>query len=333
MPQHDATQIARSPLLLLSYAEQHGLSRDELMRDASLSPEDLADPDSRIPVASMHKLWRAVIAHNNDPALGLKVGQTVTAKRLGLVGYVMNCSDDLLDALLQLSRYARLISDLSQFRIARIGDSISVRASVRPDMVALRHPIDASMTSVLTVAREITRSDVKPREVRLPSPPPASVEPYRTVFGGTVTFASPSAEMIFTTQQMATPVKARDELLSNYLNELAESKLRALGERDNDFIDSVRRGIWTTLQHGKPSLYRTATSLGMSGRTLQRRLGEHGTSFSMVLEQLRRELSAELRENKGFAASEVAFLLGYSEPSAYQRAVRRWRDSGSSQAS
>lgn len=67
--------------------------------------------------------------------------------------------------------------------------------------------------------------------------------------------------------------------------------------------------------------------MGMSARTLQRRLGEHGTSFSIVLEQLRRELSDELRLNRGFATSEVAFLLGYSEPSAYQRAVRRWRSS------
>jgi AraC-like DNA-binding protein len=325
MPQHDATQIARSPLLLLSYAQQHGLNRDELMREASLTAGDLADPDSRLPVTSMRNLWRAVIARDSDPQLGLKVGQTVTAKRMGLVGYVMNFSDDLLNALLNLSRYGRLISDAAQYRIVRTGDCISVRAAVRPYMTALRHPIDAALTCVLTVAREITQADLALREVRLPLPSPDSVEPYHTVFGGTVVFDSPEAEMIFTTQQMATPIVARDDLLSDYLEELAESKLKALGEPGSDLTDRVRRGIWSTLQNGKPSLYRTAASLGMSARTLQRHLGEHGTSFSIVLEQLRRELSEELRENKGFAASEVAFLLGYSEPSAYQRALRRWR--------
>ncbi len=73
----------------------------------------------------------------------------------------------------------------------------------------------------------------------------------------------------------------------------------------------------------------------MSSRTLQRRLRERETSFSIVLEELRRELSVELAVNRGFAVGEAAFMLGYSEPSAYQRALRRWRNShaGSVQAS
>lgn len=327
MPHHDATQLARTPLLLLNYAEQHGLNRDELMREASLLAADLADPDSRIPVSSMYKLWQAVISRDADPGLGLKLGQTVTAKRLGLVGYVMNYSNDLLDALSNLSRYGRLISDVVQFRITRSGDSFSVHLELHPYMIALRHPVDFGLAAVLTVAREITLLDVAPQQVRLPLRSPDSMETHRAVFGRSVAFDSSEAEMLFTAQQMEMPVVARDEALSNYLDELAESKLKALGELDSDLTNRVRRGIWTILQNGKPSLYRTASRLGMSPRSLQRRLVDHGTSYSMILDQLRRELSLELRENKGFAASEAAFLLGYSEPSAYQRAVRRWRGS------
>jgi AraC-like DNA-binding protein len=321
----DATQAARSPLALLSYAEQHGLNRNELMEAASLSATDLADPDSRTPVASMQKLWRAVLSQHNDPLLGLNVGKTVTAERLGLLGYMMNFSDHLLDALLHLSRYGRLVSDAWQCHIIRERDSVSVRLELRPYMVALRHPVDAAMASILAVAREITQTEVSPQEVRLISPPPDSVEPYRSVFKCVVTFGRPDAEMVFTPQQMETPVVARDEMLVAYLDELATSKLQVLGEPDTGFIDRVRGAIWNTLQRGKPSLVRTAADLGISGRTLQRRLGQCGTSFSRVLEELRRELSEELRRDKGFAASEVAFLLGYSEPSAYQRALRRWR--------
>ena len=79
------------------------------------------------------------------------------------------------------------------------------------------------------------------------------------------------------------------------------------------------------LRNGKPTLTEVADHLGMSPRTLQRRLNDHNTSFSEMLDALRRELSADFRENRGLSAAEVAFLLGYSEPSAYQRAVRRWR--------
>ncbi len=328
MPQHNATQLVRSPLLLLSYAEQQGLNRSELMRAASLSAGDLADPDSRLPVAAMQKLWQAVIAQDTDPALGLNVGQTVTARHLGLVGHVMNFSNDLFDALANLSRYGRVITDAVQFRITRERDDCLVHVSARPYMIALRHPIEAAMVSVLTVAREITQSKLVPLQVRLPIPPPDSTGSYRAVFGQSVTFSSPAAEMVFSADQMAKPIVARDEMLRGYLSELAESKLEALGKLGSDLTDSVRRGIWATLQNGRPSLYRTAASLGMSARTLQRRLGENGTSFSIILDELRRELSQELRENKGLADSEVAFLLGYSERSAYQRGARRWRGDG-----
>ena len=126
---------------------------------------------------------------------------------------------------------------------------------------------------------------------------------------------------------MRLPSRSADSDLGGYLDEFAEEKLRGLSERGTEFIDRVRRGIWANLQNGRPSLYRTATGIGMSPRTMQRRLAEHGTSFSNVLDELRKEISNELRKNRGFAASDVAFLLGYSEPSAYARAVRRWCDS------
>ncbi len=335
MPDHDLTQVARSPLLLLDYAEREGLNRVELMRAASLSAEDLADPDSRIPVASMHKLWRSIMALDPNPVLGLMVGSTVTAKRMGLVGYAMYFSDNLFDALSNLSRYGRLLSDAAQFRVIQSHNSVSLRVDMRPNMVALRHPIECVFALFITIAREITQSKIVPLTVRLPSPLPRSVDPYRTAFGTAVSFESPVAEMSFTKQKMEMPVKAHDAALSGYLDDLAEDKLRALGELKSEIIDRVRRGIWSVLQNGKPSLHRTAATIGMSSRTLQRRLGERETSFSAVLEELRRELSVELAVNRGFAVGEAAFLLGYSEPSAYQRALRRWRNShtGNSQAS
>jgi AraC-like DNA-binding protein len=321
------TQLARSPALLLSYAEHRGQDRGELMRAASLSEQDLADPDTRIPVVAMHRLWRAVLEKDPDPIIGLKVGRAVTVRRLGLIGYVMYFSETLLDALLHLSRYSRLLSDASQFRVMKTQDGVSLIINTRPYMIALRQPINASLASLITVARRITQADLVPLSVHLPIPPPGSLEPYRTVFGDVVHFDCPVAEIRFTEKQMALPARANDSVLSGYLDELAEGKLKALSELDSEFIDRVRRGIWANLQNSKPSLYRAARNIGMSPRTLQRRLGEHGTSFSIVLDELRRGLSDELRKNRGFAVSEVAFLLGYSESSAYLRAVRRWRRS------
>lgn len=322
---HDATQLARSPLLLLELARRRGLDRDELMHEAGLTIDDLADPDCRIPVAVMRKLWLAVMKRDDDPTLGLQIGAIAEARRLGLVGYVMLFSADLHQALTDLSRYSKLLSDAIQFHVQPAGETVALRVVLRSYMLALRHPLTATLSVVLSVSREITGEALVPTKVLLPLPRPQCEADFLSEFGPGLRFESNVAEMHFTPQQMRLPVVSRDPSLGGYLDELADAKLRELGEDEAHLIDRVRRQIWATLQHGKPSLNDTAARLNMSPRTLQRRLGELGTSFKNVLEELRRELSDELRAGQGYGASEVAFLLGYSEPSAYQRATRRWR--------
>ena len=133
------------------------------------------------------------------------------------------------------------------------------------------------------------------------------------------------ASKLFSEEQMRLPTLNPDSTLHAYLIELADSKLAELGDFSDDLVDRVRREIWKSLPNRRPDLNLIARQMSMSARTLQRRLSEAGTSFSLILEDLRRELSAELRTNRGFAAADVAFMLGYSESSAYQRAARRWR--------
>ena len=313
--------------MLVWYARRNGLAGQALLRAASLTEQDIADPDTRIPVVAMHRLWRELLAQDSDPLIGLKIGSAVTIRRIGLVGYMMRYSETLLDAFLHLSRYSRLISDASQFELVKKRDSISLVVRTRPYMIALKQPIVAAFSTLVTIGRRIVREDLVPLSVHLPIPAPEDLNPYRDLFGDSMYFKCPVGELRFSHEQMRLPSQAADSDLSHYLDELAEQKLRSLGERDTEFIDLVRRGIWTNLQNGRPSLFRTAARIGMSPRTLQRRLAEHGTTFSSVLDDLRQDLSDELRKDRGFAVSDVAFLLGYSEPSAYARAVRRWRKS------
>ena len=320
------TVVARNPLLLLEHAERCGIRKQDLMHSAGITAEQLADPDSRIPITTMRKLWRAVISRVEDPLLGLHVGQTIRAKQMGLVGYAMFFSENLLDAFQQLSRYGRIISEAVQFELVEADNSTTLRCTAHPFMIALRHPIEASMVIAITLARELTQTTLAPISVNLPLPQPDSTTPYTSVFRTTVNFDCPLAELTLAAHQMRLPTKTPDGTLRKYLDELAETKLRELGALDSELVDRVRRAIWSTLPNGKPDLHTTASQLGLSARTLQRRLQEAQTSFSAVFEGLRRDLSEELRTGRGFAAADIAFLLGYSESSAYQRAARRWRN-------
>ena len=323
--QYETTQLARLPLLLLDYAERQGLDRDELMRGAGLSGGQLEDPDDRVGTQSMRNLWRAVIARLDDPFLGLHVGASITAAQLGLVGYAMRHSHNLEGALNLLARYARILSEAVRYEVKEAGDTHVLNVSAHPSLVALRHPVEAGLVLILAIARETTQSGLLPLGIDLPSRPPKSAAEYRSAFASSLHFNRPNAAITFSSEQLSLPLKLADPALGGYLDELAGIQLDDLADRDTSLIGRVRQTTWKMLPNGRPDLWRTAEVMGMSARTLQRRLREQGTSFSSVLDNLRRELSDELLADRKLSVSEVAFLLGYSEPSAFQRAFRRWR--------
>src|SRR5262249_10540675 len=122
---------------------------------------------------------------------------------------------------------------------------------------------------------------------------------------------------------LARPVVSADATLTGYLDLLAAQLLAALGGEDT-LRDQVRRLLWSALSAGVPSLEGVGRVLGMSPRTLQRRLRAEGTTFSAGPPQVRHGLAGPLLGDGRVAVAEGAFLLGYEDPSAFHRAFRRW---------
>ncbi len=324
MISHEITQLARSSLLLLDYAERQGLERRRLIRAAGLQGDPIDNPDARIRTATMLKLWRAVIDELDDPYLGLHVGGSIHAKQLGLVGYAIFHSNNLHSAMHRFERYVRILSDAVQFDLQTSAQEASFTWTVHPALAALRQPVETGVAILVALGREITGTDISPQRVELPGTQPDDTSEYRRFFGCPVEFDRPIAKVTSKRQALNLPCKSPDPTLVAYLDELAENKMNPLADREEQMSDAVRRALWSMLPGGRPDLWRTAEELGVSVRTLQRRLGEEGSSFSRVLDELRRDLSNELLADRSISVSEVAFMLGYSEPSAFQRAYRRW---------
>lgn len=295
-----------------------------LMKHAGLESNSLADPDSRISLASMLKLWRAVIEGLNDPLLGLHIGASIKTIELGLVGYTTYYSRDLIGALRRFARYGKILSEAVQFKIAETNEQTILSWQAHPSLVALRHPAECGVAIVVSIAREITETGLVPVSIDLPSPRPAALTAYRSAFRCPVLFGRPVASVTFSRQQMTLPIRASDPTLVGYLDELAAKTIAPLSEHGENTTSRVRRLLWSRLPGGRVDLHQVAGDMDVSERTLQRRLGKEGMSFSGVLDDLRRNLSRELLVDRKLAVSEVAFLLGYSEPSAFQRAFRRW---------
>ena len=310
--------------MLLDYAERQGLDRSGLLDAAGLRSDPADDPDARIRTAQMVGLWRAVIDALDDPVLGLNAAQSIDVTRLGLVGYAIFHSRTLHSALGRLARFVRILSEAVQFEVAETADYAVVTWQAHPALAALRHPEELGAALVVTIARQLTGTELQPAKVDLPGGKPDAAMQYRRFFGCPVEFDASVTRVFFWRDQVALKTRAADETLVAYLDELAAIKLNPLADKEQSVTDAVRRTLWSMLPGGRPDLWRTAEELGISVRTLQRRLGEEGSSFSKVLDELRRELSQELLADRDMSVSEVAFVLGYSEASAFQRAYRRW---------
>jgi AraC-like DNA-binding protein len=317
------TSLARIPLQLLAGAEQYGLDPRELAVLAGIGPGELDEPDARVPMSKIWTLWRLMIERIPDPSLGLHLGKQTQVRDLGLVGYTVYHSKTLRDALERICRYSRIVTEALVVRVVEDEERSKFIVERAPRLDALLHPVDARLASALAVAREITGEPVIPIEVCFPHPSPEELGEYRKFFECRLTFDQPESVLVFRRSDFDRPVAFADETLTGYLDTLADEMLKTL---DNavSFGERVRRAIWYDLSGGKPSVRQVATQLGVSARTLQRRLEEQGTSFANELDGLRHEMAIRLLRDRTLAVYEVAFLLGYSEPSTFYRAFRRW---------
>ena len=319
------TAVVRLPLFVLRQAEAAALDRAELLRAADLSEEDLADPDARILVRKNLDLWKFILDSLPDPDLGIRFGSELRIRDAGLVGYTMLHSTTLLEALERLFRFGRILeeADPAELRLGSDRAEYGWRAYPQQE-VLLQRMIDYELAALVGVVREITGVDVEPLEIRLPhAQRPSDLAAHRRYFRCPISFDQPTVGVVFRRRDLDLPVREADTELGSYLERYAEEVLESLAP-GGSLADRVERAMWTEMKQGRLTLAGIASALAVSPRTLQRRLKEEGTSFAEIRDRFRRDMAVVILRDRRLAIYEVAYLLGYSEPSTFYRAFRRW---------
>jgi AraC-like DNA-binding protein len=319
------TAVARLPVFVLRQAEAAGLDRRELLQAADLSEEALADPDARILVRKNLELWRFILESISDADLGIRFGSELRIRDAGLVGYTMLHSATLLEAMQRLFRFGRILEegDPPQLKLSSNGAEYGWRAHPEQE-VLLQRMIDYELAALVGVAREITGVDLDPLEIRYPhTERPSDLKAHRRYFRCTLSFDQPFVGVVFRRRDLDLPVREADEELGSYLERYAEEVLESLAP-GGTVADRVERVMWTEMKEGRLTLQGIASALAVSPRTLQRRLREEGTSFAELRDRFRRDMAVVILRDRRLAIYEVAYLLGYSEPSTFYRAFRRW---------
>ena len=320
----EPTYLVRVAQLLLNDADRAGIDRATLLRDIDLDVALLENADARLPLHTVAAIARAVVARSSTPAFGLRAGAARNARDAGLIGYAMLHSATLRDALKLLARYGRIMGDHNRIEIEEAGTAATITFEGHPVLEAIHDLTELDVAWVVSGVREITTRALVPLEVRFPYAEPGHAAELRAYFRGPLQFVAPHVAIVLKRDDLELPVAASDPTLAGYLDQLADNAVKALGE-DDSTTGRLRQVLWSRLSDGAPTLATAAAAMAVSPRTLQRRLRDEGVTFASALSKLRHDLAVRLLEDKTLAMYEVGFLLGYAEPTAFHRAVRRWR--------
>ena len=320
----DATVSARVGAMIITVAAERGVDVARLMAEAGFEPAWLHDPDARMPLAVESRLWDSAVRHTGDAAFGLHAAAGIRPGTFQVLDYAVRTAPDLGTALERLVRYNRLVHDLARFDIQHVPGAVRIvhrfeHAVQQP----CRHAVEFTLASLIVVAAQISAQPVAALGVEFAHTPPEDETAYRAVFGVSPRFGALVSCLVLSDDLLARPIPSADPELSRIVTGHAESLL-AEQEILPSLSERVRQELSRGLVHGMHSLERVAGALGMSGRTLQRRLAAESVGFTDLLDDVRRTLALQHIANARLSLGEIAYLLGFSEPSAFHRAFKRW---------
>ncbi len=294
-----------------------------LLQRAGIEPASIGNPNIRIPTVHMQTLWRLALEETGDPALGLTTARHFQPAALHGLGFACLASDTLRDVLGRLVRFSHLINALPEFSLEEPAHTIDMRMTMPdlgPDFV--HAATDLGVAAFLRLCQITAGESILPVHTSLQRPTPADIRPYLDMFGSSVAFETTSTVLSFDRDQALAPLSTGHPELAR-LNDQTVIDYLARFDRDNITMQ-VRSKIIEQLPAGRPNQGDIAVELNTSLRSLQRRLHDQDTSFKELLSNTQRELALSYIRDSSRSIGEITYLLGFSEPSNFTRAFKRW---------
>ena len=320
-PLHRRTIPETYVQLLYEYLETRGAAPEAVLGEPWPVPQ--ANGLGGIAIERWSQLLERAARHLDDPLLGLHLGQTITPRHLGVLGYVLLACNNLGETLLRFERYQRLIIDYAELRHRQAEDYVElvwVEAQVRPGPLV----DETGITALIQFCRSLARAPlVPPRLVKFVNRQPADLQPYLDYFGCPVLFEQDETTVRFSLSLLALPLRSADPGLIAVMERQADQLLEQLPQ-EQAVVEQVRKATARLLREGEPDVEGVAAKLCCTSRTLQRRLTAAGTSFRRELALVRRQMAETYLRDQRLSIADIALLLGYSEHSAFSRSYKEW---------
>lgn len=312
---------------LLDAAGARGVTPEALARGAGLPAASLDPLPDSLAATDYVKLLDAGALFASDPHFGLHVGECVKLGTYSVYGLVLLACRDLRQALEQTMRYEALAHELGRSQIqaeAEAEGGLARYEWISHYPQASRHLVESVFAGIQTFGRWLAGGQLPAAQIAFTHDSDADAGEYERVFGGRPRFGAPANTADFDAALLALPVPNADVQMYPVLQQHAERLLAQRVPSKPTIVDQVRAAIIRNLAQDCVRLAAIAQELELSPRTLQRKLSEAGASFQQVLDDARFALAQDYLRQPGLSLTDIAFLLGYQEQSAFTHAFKEW---------
>jgi AraC-like DNA-binding protein len=297
-----------------------GCDGSALLAQAGFDLSHLGGPDARCPLTKTGNLWRVALEATGDEAFGVKLASYFTHTAFHALGYGLSASSTLKEAFERVQHYSHVVSDAVGYRFYRCGPEYHFYIEPRADVPI--ESIDALVGMHLRMCRSLIGRDFSPLSIELRRPRPVVIDDFERLWRAPLRFNAEHNRLRLDAGSIERVLESGNPELAR-LSDAVSARYLARIERHN-MEARVRTVLTQRLQHGEPTQEEVAQVLNVSARTLQRKLGDSGTTFRRILDETRRALALAHFSMPQMSASEVTHLLGFSCSSSFTRAFRRW---------
>lgn len=305
---------------LIQGAEQQGIDRQTLLDETGISEESLQTPYARISLNNTLKLWRKAEALCPQADFGLLMGEQVKPTHFQLFALILMHSENLGAAFEKLIRYTRVLSDGGLYKLLHQPEEACICYEPQEENFS-RHQVDAVLVLLRNFASWLACKPVPLMRVEFCHAAPDDLSEYQRIFDAPLVFGAGRNALVFTPDILREPLALGDENLAAMHEQMLEQQLAALQQPD---CTGLVRHFLVNSDDLTVDRDQVAQRLHMSGRTLQRKLQDGGTSFQQLLDEERQRRARILLTTSTLPLTRISEQLGFSESSAFTRAFRRW---------
>jgi len=323
---HSPPMISCSVTIGLAEAiEDAGANPDQVFSEVGLDSSALSSAEGFLPCAAFARLLDRAAAASGNRAFGLQFGAGFNPKNVGALAYAVFNSPTVGAALETVGRYIHLHNEAAQVSLREEADGLNYFQYDLKNLVFEKpHQfVEYGMAVALKTLRLMVGSQWNPREVHFSHEAPTDVSEHREVFRAPVLFACSTTGLVIEREFCSQPIPAADSKLLKVLRPYLDNQLSQVPKEDQR-LALIRRKVADSISDGDPNLRHVAKAMACSSRTLQRQLNNCGIDFRTLVDDTRKRLALKYLKDPNHTLAQIAFLLGYSEVSAFNRSFKRW---------